>query len=185
MNSSIDAPARLLIANSNVEAHAIAIQLRNAGINAAVIEDNSLAGYFALGMLDNLHRPQVIVDCSQLEQARAFIQEDSSHPVEAYCYHCGSPVAYAGRESVRCTACGGDVEQEVTPSGTANNQARQLGNARARFFQIRKLFAIVGLAFGLALLVGCAYGVLLIVWEVLKVIGHSATGLYKWYFMLD
>ena len=76
--------------------------LAEAGIEAFAVEDNSPAGMYALGVVSQIHKPQVWVDRPQVEEARRLIaryeqQPDfrPEKPNEEFCYKCGVSVQRA------------------------------------------------------------------------------------------
>ena len=108
-------PVAVYDAASNFEAHLICQFLRDAGIDAAVVEDLSPGGLFSLGTLDGIHKPQVWVERSAVEAAQALIweyedrQDATEQPADPaqYCYLCGEAIA---ADAHRCAACGGYLE---------------------------------------------------------------------------
>lgn len=66
-------PTAVYTAATDLEAHVISDMLLNAGVDAAVIEDESRAGAWSLGLLSQIHRPKVYVDAADVDQARLLI----------------------------------------------------------------------------------------------------------------
>ena len=88
-------PVVVYSAADNLEAHLISTQLNDVGIAAYTVEDTSTAGVAALGLLHNIHRPQVFVDRDQQSAAADVIQQfhrakPNKLDVGEFCYHCGA-----------------------------------------------------------------------------------------------
>ena len=62
-------PVAAYTAATDLEAHIICDMLMNAGVEAAVIEDESRAGAWSLGLLSQIHRPKVYVDAVDVDRA--------------------------------------------------------------------------------------------------------------------
>lgn len=68
-------PVAVYNAASNHEAQLVCIHLNEAGVEAYVTEDISLVGVWVFGLLPEIHKPQVWVDRSAIEQAKLFLEE--------------------------------------------------------------------------------------------------------------
>jgi hypothetical protein len=66
-------PIAIYTAGTNLEAHCICEMLIVAGIEAAVVEDESRAGAWMLGLLPQIHKPQVWVERTDAERARPLL----------------------------------------------------------------------------------------------------------------
>jgi hypothetical protein len=66
-------PVAVYTAATDLEAHVICDMLANAGVEAAVIEDESRAGAWSLGLLSQIHRPKVYVDAGDVDRTRQLI----------------------------------------------------------------------------------------------------------------
>jgi predicted RNA-binding Zn-ribbon protein involved in translation (DUF1610 family) len=108
----LESPVRAHIARTNADAQLLAILLRNSGIPAVAVDDISMAGYFALGTISNIHRPEVFVSRKDLPAARtllaAHFANQNKGEVPPYCHHCGSelPAESIGQS---CPECGNDL----------------------------------------------------------------------------
>ena len=97
------------------------------GIEAFVVEDNSPAGMYALGVVGQIHKPQVWVDRPRLEEARRVIanyerqpQARPKKPKEEFCYKCGEEVR---RGAPKCPACGEILDWSEEPSAPSSLDA--------------------------------------------------------------
>ena len=68
-------PVAVYNAANNVEIYLVQDALIAAGIDAFVIEDNSQAGTWALGLIPELHKPQVWIEKADIERARPILIE--------------------------------------------------------------------------------------------------------------
>jgi hypothetical protein len=66
-------PIAVYTAGTDLEAHVICDMLVTAGVEAAVIEDESRAGAWSLGLLSQIHRPKVYVDSADVDRARPLL----------------------------------------------------------------------------------------------------------------
>lgn len=88
-------------AATNLEAHLICGLLRDAGIEAAAVEDVSMVGHWMGGLMPEIHKPQVWIERTDLERAKpiidAYEQRDPQQPqrpsdgspIEVTCEECG------------------------------------------------------------------------------------------------
>jgi hypothetical protein len=106
LNMAIANPVAVYAAETNQDALFIRHLLEEAGIEAGVTEDLSLAGFWVLGTMPNIHRPKVWVDKSREADASALLRDyeqrrfdrskygDSiptdAEPIEAKCERCGT-----------------------------------------------------------------------------------------------
>ncbi|MDA1180623.1 MAG: hypothetical protein O2931_17735, partial [Planctomycetota bacterium] len=79
------------------------------------VEDISNAGVTSLGILSNIHNPQVFVSRRDQMLAADRIREllkppDSSGDTNRFCYHCG---AEATASSESCSTCGASIDREL------------------------------------------------------------------------
>ena len=102
-------PVAVYTAATNAEAQLIQEILNEADIEAFAVEDTSPVGMYALGVVSQIHKPQVWVEGTTVEQARAIIDKYEKQPaakrkkkVKEFCYGCGEAVQ---RGTARCPAC--------------------------------------------------------------------------------
>ncbi|HZL88976.1 MAG TPA: DUF2007 domain-containing protein [Pirellulaceae bacterium] len=106
---AIKSPVAVFVAETNVEAHVVANLLQDSGIEAHAVEDVSPAGMFSVGTLDEIHRPKVFVDSTQLAAAREVVASyQTGSPAEhaspsSCCYFCG---AACEPNAAKCPSCG-------------------------------------------------------------------------------
>jgi Putative prokaryotic signal transducing protein len=107
---SLRNPTAVWTAPSNAEAQLICELLAEAGIEAFAVEDNSPGGMYSLGVISQIHKPQVWVDRPQVDEARRLIAKYEQQPgirlekpKGEFCYKCGEAVQ---RGTVKCPACG-------------------------------------------------------------------------------
>ncbi|MFN8709575.1 MAG: hypothetical protein ACK50J_23080 [Planctomyces sp.] len=137
-------PVVVYTAYDNIEAHLVSVHLNDAGIDASVIEDNSTAGVAVLGVLHNIHRPQVFVGRADVAAATDLVKQylDIRHAESTaanFCCHCGAdPKA----ESASCSDCGA-VPESDTDGKKAN---RHIGSEMNEHFRrFRKWYAMADL----------------------------------------
>jgi len=155
-NSVLASPVCVHIGRTNVDAHLKAILLNEAGISAHAVDDISNAGYFALGAIGLIHRPQVYVDRSQLERAREFLARyEDSRPREtlaAFCFHCGLPLLEDPSPRF-CPHCHGQLQE--APDSLQVPTADVLHRTRTAFRFTQRFWAIAWLTLAIpTLLVG-------------------------------
>ena len=116
-------PVAVYTAASNAEAQLVRDLLVEAGIEAFAVEDTSPVGMYALGVVSQIHKPQVWVDRPSVEQARFIIVQYEKQPGalsekrnKQFCYECGEPVQIG---IPRCPACGGELDwtEDATAPG--------------------------------------------------------------------
>lgn len=129
-------PVAAYLPATNLEAHVVCRLLEDAGIEAAVTEDNSLVGVWMGGTVPGLHKPKVWIDRSDVERAAPLLEEydrrlaerrlaererlHSEPPIEVLCEACGErsefPAVHKGtvQDCPHCDAYVdvGDVEIE-------------------------------------------------------------------------
>jgi hypothetical protein len=122
-------PKAVWTAPSNGEAQLVCELLAAEGIEAFVVEDNSPAGMYALGVVGQIHKPQVWVDRPRLEEARRVIanyerqpQARPKKPKEEFCYKCGEEVR---RGAPKCPACGEILDWSEEPSAPSSPASRE------------------------------------------------------------
>ncbi|REK18221.1 MAG: hypothetical protein DWQ37_04860 [Planctomycetota bacterium] len=133
-------------AATNHEAHLVKMCLIEAGIDAAVTEDHSLVGYWMLGTLPEIHKPQVWISACDAERAksvlRAFEQSASARrepretggetPVNVVCDECGQTSAFpaAQRGTIQyCPRCGAHVDVDDADDQDRYGQESQESSA--------------------------------------------------------
>src|SRR3972149_6951549 len=102
---AISDPVAAYNAKDNLEAHIVRNFLEQNGVEAFATVDDSVAGVWMFGLLPEIHKPQVWVDRSAIEQARPLLEqfERNKHqhrelsarssesdvaPIEAVCEEC-------------------------------------------------------------------------------------------------
>ena len=128
-------PVVVYSAADNLEAHLISTQLNDVGIAAYTVEDTSTAGVAALGLLHNIHRPQVFVDRDQ-----QFHSAKSNKPdVGEFCYHCGA------ESQSMANSCGAVLESDNDHPALSETES-DIGQSMNAFFRTtRKWYAIANL----------------------------------------
>jgi hypothetical protein len=123
---TISDPVPIYRAATNMQAHLLCGHLEQNGIDAHVVEDNSINGGWLFGLLPQVHKPEVCVDRRNREQARLLIEafersererqaRQNSVPIETefvavVCEECGAktpfPASQLGtlQECPRCSA---------------------------------------------------------------------------------
>lgn len=76
-------PVAAYNAATNFEAELVKARLIEAGVEAFAVEDLSPAGLWMFGTLPEIHKPQVWVNKSDLDQARRVLQEYASELAQA------------------------------------------------------------------------------------------------------
>jgi hypothetical protein len=97
-------------ASTNLEAHLIAAMLREAGLEASVVEDLSTAGIWMGGVVGEIHKPQVWIERADVERAKPVLDEFESHArerkraaadapdIEVLCEECGERSLFPGNQ---------------------------------------------------------------------------------------
>lgn len=121
---SLQDPKAVWTAPSNSEAQLVCELLNEAGIEAFVVEDNSPGGMYSLGVVSQIHKPQVWVDRPRVEEARKLIARYERQPnlrpnksEEEFCYKCGEGVR-AG--TLKCPACGEKLDWSEEAGGSSS-----------------------------------------------------------------
>ena len=126
-------PVAVYNAANNMEAHTVRSLLVDAGIEAFVTEDVSTVGVWMFGLISEIHKPQVWIDRSNIEQAVPHINEyecrlkeradmdDENESVaapgkksEVFCYHCGEAI---DSDESTCPECGKTLDWSDKPTG--------------------------------------------------------------------
>jgi Putative prokaryotic signal transducing protein len=127
---AISNPVAVYSAANNVEVHQLCHYLEQHGIEAHAIMDESIVGLWAFGTLAGIHKPQVWVDQSNAEAAKALFDqydrdlhtrrgpstsgsEDDLYSIAVICEECGEKSLF--QESTRgtvqdCPHCGAFVD---------------------------------------------------------------------------
>ena len=118
-------PVAVYNAANNTDAQNVCFALQQSGIEAHTIEDISPGGFWSLGVLPEIHKPQVFVERADVERSVPIIEQfeqtrqrrqargDSiaaaDEPVEAECEDCGKTTTFpASRRGTveTCPHCG-------------------------------------------------------------------------------
>ena len=125
-------PVAVYNAATNVEAQVLRLALEAEGIEAHVTEDLSTVGYWMLGLLPEIHKPQVWVDRKDIPRAKIVLDEYEKHeslrraaqaaqlatqpPLQVICEECGQTTDFPGvqRGTVQvCPHCGEYIDVET------------------------------------------------------------------------
>jgi hypothetical protein len=118
-------PVAVYNAANNVEAHFVRDALLGQGIEAHVIEDVSQVGVWLLGLVPEIHKPQVWVEREDVERAKPILDDyerrtaelraaevpgepTEERPIEVVCDECGQVASFPAvqRGSVQqCPNC--------------------------------------------------------------------------------
>ncbi|HJZ90900.1 MAG TPA: hypothetical protein VKE40_08510 [Gemmataceae bacterium] len=98
-------PVAVYAAETNQEALFIRHLLTEAGIEAGVTEDLSLAGLWVLGTMPSIHNPKVWVDQTREADATALLKQYEERRFDRSKHGADIP-ADAGPIEVRCENCG-------------------------------------------------------------------------------
>ncbi len=121
-------PVCIHLAESNFEAELISHRLQDSGIAAHVVEDVAVTGYWSLGMVSQIHKPEVWVEREQAAAAAELIDRLDHHPQtpdsdagveERFCYQCGDSLT---ADTTRCEHCGAALnwnEAEPVPAASS------------------------------------------------------------------
>jgi Fe-S cluster assembly iron-binding protein IscA len=143
-------PVSVYVPTNNAEAQLVCNLLNEEGIEAFAMEDVSQAGAFSLGLLPEIHRPQVWVDRSQVEEANDFLKKyektslaPSGKKSADFCYQCGESVSPSAK---RCPACnheldwGDDSREEKHPARRRTGERPTANRSSSSAFdQLRRL----------------------------------------------
>jgi hypothetical protein len=144
-------PVVVYTAYDNIEAHLVSVQLNDAGIDASVIEDNSTAGVAVLGILHNIHRPQVFVGRADLAAGAELIQQylrtrhaesTSAH----FCFHCGAGL---NAESASCSDCGAISDSDnddKKPDRSIGSSMNEHFRTFSKWYAMADLLPMLGMA---------------------------------------
>lgn len=99
-------PKLAYTASGNQEANGIVGLLESHGIAAFAVEDTSAGGFFAFGIIGQIHKPQVFVEAADAQRAAEFLRDyeqkrklqsqelADAQPVESECEDCGTVSAF-------------------------------------------------------------------------------------------
>ena len=124
---ALDDPISAYIAESNMEAMLVQQFLESEGVEAHVVEDLSLAGYWMLGFLPQIVKPQVWIGRRDEVRASKLLEEyerlkaerdaerkaNEPQTIEVHCEECGKTSAFAGSlngTTQTCPHCRGYVD---------------------------------------------------------------------------
>jgi endogenous inhibitor of DNA gyrase (YacG/DUF329 family) len=129
---AISNPVSVFNAKNNIEAHLLQNMLADEGIEAYATFDESAVGHWMFGSLPEIHKPQVWIDRSNVDQARPllmkFEQRQRLHSMPAkgsadregdkiavICEECGKTSYFGGSKNGTvqdCPHCGAYVDVE-------------------------------------------------------------------------
>jgi hypothetical protein len=126
---AIKDPISAYNAENNAEAHLLCNYLEQNGIEAHATFDESLAGYWAFGVLPEIYKPQVWVDKSNVAAAAALLAEyerdrlrrrslqesaqDAGSTIGAICEDCGKTTLFPASKNGTvqdCSHCGAYID---------------------------------------------------------------------------
>jgi hypothetical protein len=125
-------PVAVYDAANNLEAALVCQILTSSGIAAYAVEDASVVGQWAFGLLPQIHKPQVWIERADLARAKPILESyergraekaDAAHddaPIQVSCEECQGQLEFPAsqRGSIEtCIHCGayvdvGDVQME-------------------------------------------------------------------------
>lgn len=115
-------------AGDNLEAHLVCGLLRDAGIEATVVEDVSQAGVSAWGLLAGIHKPQVWIERDEIERARPVLTEYERRNADRRAAERAAAGRSGGEEDwpidVPCEECGTRSEFPAALRGTVQSCPR-------------------------------------------------------------
>jgi Putative prokaryotic signal transducing protein len=112
-------------AANNIEAHLVCNALREAGLDATVIEDVSAVGTWMFGLIPEVHKPQVWIERADVDRAKPVLDEferqaaerrrvvADAPEIEVVCEECGERSLFPGNQygSVQnCPRCSAFVD---------------------------------------------------------------------------
>jgi len=98
---ALNDPVAAYNAADNIEAQLVCSMLQAAGVEAFAVEDVSRVGTWMGGLLPQVHKPQVWIDCADIERARPILEDyvrraeerrsvdNAGPPVDVVCEECG------------------------------------------------------------------------------------------------
>jgi hypothetical protein len=99
-------PVAVYTAASNVELQLLRIALETAGIEAFAIEDVSQVGTWMLGLMPEIHKPQIWVDRADVDRARPVLDEYERQVAERRAGHRRDQPSKKSAVAVICEDCG-------------------------------------------------------------------------------
>jgi hypothetical protein len=147
---SLREPVVIYTAASNVEAQLVRNALIKSGLQAFVTEDVSQVGTWMLGLMSQIHKPQVWVDRADVQRVRPVLEEFERRatelrdpeaaegtrggpPIKVMCETCGEYSIFPGvqRGSVQqCQFCGAYVDVENDEVGEVIFECHDENEAR-------------------------------------------------------
>ncbi|MFO0792003.1 MAG: DUF2007 domain-containing protein [Pirellulales bacterium] len=112
-------------AANNLEASIASEMLNAAGVEAHAVEDGSLVGYWAFGVLPEIHKPQVWIERADADKAKPLLEKferdraanknaaETGEPISVVCEDCGKQAEFpASRLGAieTCPHCGAYVD---------------------------------------------------------------------------
>jgi len=114
-------PLKAFIAANNPEAHLVCNLLQNSGVNALVVEDVTQVGTWMLGMVSQIHKPEVWIDGVDRERAQTILAGYERRTAELNGRNSDGPPI-----EIMCDACGRVVMFPAAQAGTVQNCPRCL-----------------------------------------------------------
>jgi len=111
-------PVAVYDAANNVEAQLVKMFLVESGVEAFAVEDVSLVGYWMLGILPEIHKPQVFVNKADVERALRLLAEYESQAAERERLSREADAATASHIKVACEECGATTSFPSSQGGS-------------------------------------------------------------------
>lgn len=106
---------------SNIEAHFIRGLLTDAGIEAAVVEDNSQIGVWLGGLASQLHKPVIMIERVDAERALPVLEKYEQLVSQRRAAEQSTVDIHDGMVAVYCDGCGTTAQFPVSQIGTVKN----------------------------------------------------------------
>jgi len=106
---------------NNIEAHFVCGLLIDAGIEAAVVEDNSQIGVWLGGLASQLHKPKIMIERVDAERARPVLLKYEQLVSQRRAAEQSAADIHDGTIAVYCDGCGTTTQFPVLQIGTVKN----------------------------------------------------------------
>jgi len=109
-------PVLAYTASDNLEAHSLVTWLQSNGVRSYAVEDNSVVGLFAFGIISQVHKPQVFVNKPDRERA-----DELLHKFESQRDGRRADLNDAPPITSKCDECGASSEFPASQDGTTQD----------------------------------------------------------------